>query len=374
MKRLFTLSSVAALVAVAFSAKAQFTVDGTLGAGELGTGLGKYQLVGTYTNAHSVADRGLKALYVGTTATTLNVMVVASPEQPNGVYTAMDFYLHAPNKTNGVPAGTRLPGVSVASGPNYSPLRHHPTMDFQTDYGFRITTSPFNDTNNAIYLSRVDYTSPPASFGYDEIGEGSNPKNGTLTFDINDVGNVRTAYQTSATGSLLANTTTGWEFSIPLSTIGGAAAGSQLQFMVAYINDDSSFYSDVLPQVAGQTAALGFDPNFTTIPGKQYYTYQVGLGVLATKAASTALAANAYPNPVADDSRLTYTVAEAAAPVTVTAYNALGQRTLTLLDNALQPAGEHQLALAPLQGLAPGVYMLRVQAGSRLNTQRVVVR
>ena len=374
MKNSFTLSTVAALVAAAFSAQAQFTIDGTLGAGELGTGLGKYQLVGTYTNAHSVADRGLKALYVGTTATTLNVMVVASPEQANGVYTAMDFYLHAPNKTNGIPAGTRLPGVSVASGPNYSPLRHHPTMDFQTDYGFRITTSPLNDNNNAIYLGRVDYTSPAASFGYDEIGEGTNPKNGTLTFDTKDLGNVQTAFQTTATGSLLANTTTGWEFSIPLSTIGGAAVGSQLQFMVAYINDDSSFYSDVLPQVAGQTAALGFDPDFTAIPGKQYYTYQVGQGVLATKAAGSTLAASAYPNPVADDTRLTYTVAEAAAPVTVTAYNVLGQRALTLLDNAAQPAGEHSLALAPLRSLAAGVYLLRVQAGRQFSTQRVVVR
>ena len=373
MIKLFTLFAVAALGTATLSAQAQFTIDGTLGAGELGTGLGKYQLAGTYTNAHSVADRGLKALYVGTTATTLNVLVVASPEQPNGAYTAMVFYLHAPNKTNGVPAGTRLPGVSVASGPNYSPLRHRPTLDFQTDYGFRITTSPFNDTNNAIYLSRVDYTSPPASFGYAEIGEGSNPKNGTLTFDTNDLGNVQTAYQTSATGSLLANTTTGWEFSIPLSTIGGAATGSQLQFMVAYINDDSSFYSDVLPQVVGQTPALGFDPNFSTIPGNQYYTYQVGRGVLGTRTANNALAASAYPNPVAAGSRLTYTVAEAAAPVTVTAYNALGQRALTLLDNATQPAGEHSLALAPLQDLAAGMYLLRVQAGRQFSTQRVVV-
>ena len=302
------------------------------------------------------------------------MLVVASPEQPNGIYTAMVFYLDAPNKTNGIPAGTRLPGVSVQSGPNYSPLRHHPTMDFQVDYGFRITTSPFNDNNNAIYLSRVDYTSPPASFGYDEIGEGSNPKNGTLTFDTNDLGNVRTAYRTTGTGSVAANTTTGWEFSVPLSTIGGAASGSLLRFMAAYINDDSSFYSDVLPQVAGQTAALGFDPNFMTIPGSQFYTYQVGQGVLATKAAGSTLAASAYPNPVTTDSRLTYTVAGAAAPVTVTAYNAMGQRALTLLDHTTQAAGEHSLALTPLQDLAAGVYLVHVQTGTQLSTQRVVVR
>lgn len=374
MKKTFTLPALAALLATAFSAQAQITVDGTLDPSEIGTGTGKYQLVGTYTNTHSVADRGLKALYVGTTATTLNVMVVASPEQPNGVYTAMVFYLHAPNKSNGIPAGTRLPGVQTQNPPNYSPLRQRPTLDFPTDYGFRITTSPFNDSNNAIYLSRVDYTSPPASYGYAEIGEGTNPKNGTLTYDTNDTGNVQTAYKTSSSGSVSANTSTGWEFSIPLSTIGGAAVGSQLQFMAAYINDDSSFYSDVLPQVPGQTTALGLDPNFTTIAGNQYYTYRVGTGPLTSRSAANTLAASAYPNPVAADSHLRYTVAEANAPVSVTAYNSLGQRALTLLDGATQPVGEHTLALAPLQGLSAGVYLLRVQAGSQLSTQRVVVR
>jgi hypothetical protein len=242
-----------------------------------------------------------------------------------------------------------------------------------TDYGFRITTSPLNDNTNAIYLSRVDYTSPPASYGYAEIGEGTNPKNGTLTFDTNDVGNVQTAYQTTATGSLAANTNKGWEFSIPLSTIGGAAAGSQLQFMAAYVNDDSSFYSDVLPQVAGQTTALGLDPNFSTIPGNQYYTYQVGTGVLATRSIGTPLHAAAYPNPIAAESRLTYTVADQTQPVTVEAFNSLGQRAATLLAAAPQAPGEHTVALAPLQQLTPGVYLVRVQAGSQITSQRVVV-
>lgn len=372
MKKFSTLSALAVLTLGSLTAHAQFTVDGTLSASEIGTGTGKYQLVGTYTNAHSVADRGLKALYVGTTATTLNVMVVASPEIDNGVYSALVFYLHAPSKTNGIAAGTQLPGVSVASGNNYSPLRQRPTLDFQCDYGFRITTSPLNNSTNAIYLSRVDYTSPPASYGYADLGEGTNPKNGTLTFDTNDTGNVQTAYQTTATGSVTANTTMGWEFSIPLATIGGAAAGSQLQFMAAYINDDSSFYSDVLPQVAGQTTALGLNPNFATIAGKQYYTYQVGTGVLATRSAGTSLQASAYPNPVVADSRLVYTVADQTQAVTVEAFNSLGQRAAVLLD-ATQAPGEHSVALAPLHQLAPGVYLVRVQAGSQITSQRVVV-
>ena len=80
MKKRFTLSALAALALGSFGAQAQFTVNGTLSPAEIGTGPGKYQLVGNYTGAHNQPDRGLKALYVGTTATTLNIMVVASAE------------------------------------------------------------------------------------------------------------------------------------------------------------------------------------------------------------------------------------------------------------------------------------------------------
>lgn len=369
MKKFFTLSTLAALTAASLSAQAQFTVDGTLNSAEVGTGAGKYQLVGTYTGTttHNQADRGLKALYVGTTATTLNVMVVASAEIAG--YNSLVLYLDAPNKT-GIAAATRLPGSTNTGNDGRESLRQRPTLDMPVDYAFRCTTSPFQDSNNAIYLSRVDYTAAP----YNEIGEGSVPKNGTVATDTNDPAGVRTAYQTSTTGSVAANTTTGWEFEIPLSAIGGAAAGSNLRMMVAYIDDFKSFNADVLPQIAGRTTALGIDPDFTAIPGNQFYTYQVGTGVLASRTASASLPTSAYPNPVATTSRLAYTVADAAQPVTITAFNSLGQTALTLLDGASQPVGAHTLALAPLQNLAAGVYLLQVRTGNQLSTQRVVVQ
>jgi len=367
MKRIFTLSTLAALTAAAFSAQAQFTVDGTLNPAEVGTGTGKYQLVGTYTGAHNQTDRGLKALYVGTTATTLNVMVVASAEIAG--YNSLLFYLDAPNKT-GIAAATRLPGSTNTGNDGRESLRQRPTLDMPVDYAFRCTTSPFQDSNNAIYLSRVDYTTAP----YDEVGEGSVRKDGTVASDSRDPALVRTAYQTSATGSVAANTTTGWEFEIPLSAIGGAAAGSNLRMMVAYIDDFKSFNADVLPTIASRTTALGIDPDFTAIPGNQFYTYQVGTGVLASRTASLSLPTSAYPNPVAATSRLAYTVADASQPVTITAFNSLGQTALTLLDGASQPVGEHSLALAPLQRLAAGVYLLQVRTGTQLSTQRVVVQ
>lgn len=364
MKKFSTLSALAVFTLGSLTAQAQFTVDGTLNTAEIGTGTGKYQLVGTYTNSHSVSGSGLNALYMGTTATTLNVMVVASPEQTS--YSALVLYLDAPNKT-GIAAGTQLPGSSNSS----SQLRHKPTLDMPADYGFRITVSPSNDQPGAMYLSRVDYTVAPTSAGtYAEVGMGSAAKNGTVTSDANDPALARTAFKTSA--SVTANTNTGWEFEIPLSAIGGAAVGTNFNVMAAYVADNGDFYSDVLPQITGQTIALGTNPNFTTIAGKQYYTYQVGSGVLATRSAGTPLQATAYPNPVAANSRLVYTVADQTQPVTVEAFNSLGQRAALLLD-AAQAAGEHSLSLNPLQHLTPGVYLVRVQAGSQLTSQRVVV-
>ncbi|PJJ58656.1 T9SS type A sorting domain-containing protein [Hymenobacter chitinivorans] len=369
MKQLFTLATVAALTAASLSAQAQITVDGTLSAAEIGTGAGKYQLVGTYTNAHSEADRGLKALYMGTTATTLNIMVVASPEK--GDYNALLLYLDAPNKT-GVAANTKLAGGSD----NSSQFRSQPTLDMPVDYGFRLTVSPFSATGSGdVYHSKIDFTANPTSAGkYPDVYLGSTNKTGTA-FTITDANSGvlggKISYKTSATGSVAANTTTGWEIEYPLSALGGASTNDIFRVMVAYVGDNAEFYSDVLPQISGRTTALGANPDFTAIAGTQSYSYRVGTGVLASRAASEALQVAAYPNPVAANSRLSYTVPTATA-VAVNVYNSLGQKVLSLLD-AAQPAGTHDLALAPLRQLPAGAYLVTLRVGSELSTRRVVV-
>ena len=78
-----------ALTVASLTAKAQFTVDGHASAAEIGTGMGKYQLAATYTGNHLEADRGLSALYVGYTATTLNFMLVGSAESAAASYRAL---------------------------------------------------------------------------------------------------------------------------------------------------------------------------------------------------------------------------------------------------------------------------------------------
>ena len=370
MKNTFALCALTALALGTLPARAQFTVDGTLSTNEVGAGVGKYQLLGTYTGVHSVADRGLKAIYMGTTATTLNIMVVASPEQTS--YSALVLYLDAPNKT-GVAAGTRLPGGDDTS----SQLRHRPTLDMPVDFGFRVTVSQLGGSDPNSYHSKVDYTVPVNAAGKaPDVYFGPVDKTGS-TFTISNAATnfvgAKVSFKTSATGSVAANTTTGWEVEYPLSSLGGATTNDVFRVMAAYINDNSDFYSDVLPQVAGQINDLGPDPNFSTIPGSQNYSYRVGTGLLPSRAASAdELAASAYPNPLNSASQLRYEVAGGQQDVNVEVYNNLGQRVLRLLD-AAQAAGPHSLPLAPLRQLAPGTYLVKLQVGRVLTTSRVVV-
>lgn len=366
MKKTTTLVA-AALTLGALSAQAQFTVDGQVSAAEIGTGSGKYQLLSTYTNAHSVADRGLKSLYMGTTATTLNVMVVASPEKTD--YNALVLYVDMPNKS-GIAAGTRLPG----GDDNSSQLRHRPTLDFQADYAFRITVSPLSNTGTFnVYLSKLDYTAAPNASGkYPDKYLGPTDKTGaalSVTDPTTNIVGAKFAYRTTA--SVAANTSTGWELEIPLAALGGAATNSSINMMAGYVGDNGDFYSDVLPQVAGQTSDLGTDPNFSLIAGNQFVSYQVPLA-LARRDAAANLNLAAYPNPVTAASELRYTVAGAAQPVSVEVYNSLGQQVLRLLD-AEQPAGQHAASLAPLRQLAAGTYLVKLRVGTQLTSRRVVV-
>ena len=59
--------------------------------------------------------------------------------------------------------------------------------------------------------------------------------------------------------------------------------------------------------------------------------------------------------------------------VAVEVYNSLGQKALTLL-NGEQTAGSHEVALAPVQALAAGTYLVTLRVGQYLSTQRVVVQ
>ncbi|OON65796.1 T9SS type A sorting domain-containing protein [Hymenobacter sp. CRA2] len=364
MKYTSTLFSTAALALCAFSAQAQFTIDGVASAAEMGTGVGKYQQVAAYSGTHSDADRGLKALYVGYTATTLNLMLVASPEAvTSGQYKALIMYLNTPGRT-GTARGTRLAGGSEP----LSPLKHRPTMDMEVDYGLRMSIGP-NATD--VYFSRVNYTATGANDSY--IGAGN--KSGTVVTVTTptDFAGSRMAY--SNTASLAANTTnTGWEVEIPLSVLGNGttplAVGGRVDLFAAYTDGDGVFTTDVIPQITGQTTALGADPNFTTINGTQSLAYVIGTGVLATRPEVAAkLQFGVYPNPASGAARVQYVVPGGQQDVALTVYNALGQQVRSLAAGSQLGTQSYEL-----DKLSAGSYLVKLRVGDQTTSTKLVVQ
>jgi hypothetical protein len=367
MKRFFTLAAMAALTTATLSAHAQFNVDGQATAAEIGTGLGKYQLAGTYAGNHLDADRGLKALYVGYTATTLNIMLVGSGESATaGAYRAFILYINTPART-GAPAGVQLPG-GLDTG---SPLAHRPTLDMQVDYGFRTVVGP---GATDVYFSAVSYvtgtgTSPVGTDPY--IGSGT--KTGTaVTSTAAVLTGARYAYLNTA--SLTANTNNaGVEIEIPLSALGGTAVttGSRIDLFAAFTDSNGQFITaDVIPAVPGRTTAFGTNPDFTTIAGTQAVGFVLGTGVLATRSAvANELGFQVYPNPASATSTVTYTVPTGQQAVSVAVYNTLGQRVRSLAS--AQQVGKQAFALGSLPA---GAYLVKLQIGSEVTSRKIVVQ
>jgi hypothetical protein len=78
-----------------------------------------------------------------------------------------------------------------------------------------------------------------------------------------------------------------------------------------------------------------------------------------------------YPNPATSSMALSYRL-DMRASVSVSIYDALGRIVAQPVVDAVQDAGEHQIALAT-DGLAAGVYLCSVNAGGVERMVRFVV-
>ena len=354
-------------IASTTAATPQFTLDGQASTAEIGTGAGQYQLAATYTGPHSEADRGLQALYVGSTATTLNLLLAGSGESAGGSYRALVLYLNTAGQP-GAPASQQLIGGNNAP----SPLKHRPTLDMQADYGFRVSVGPTSATANDVYFSRVSYvTGAPITPGNDTyIGAGTKTGGVVVAPATLDLAGARFAYFNTPT--LTANTSnSGLEIEIPLAALGAAGAavgaGSRIELFAGYTDADGVFLTDVIPTIPGRTTALGTNPDFTAIPGNQYVAFQLGTGVLASRsAADKALDVSVYPNPTPAAATLAYTV-PGTQPVVLNVYNALGQRVRSV---ATRQAGRQELVL---ERLPAGIYLLKLQVGELTTSRQLVV-
>ena len=346
----------------------QFTLDGIATDEEMGTRPGQYQLAATYTGPHSETDRGLQALYVGSTTTTLNLLLAGSAESAGGNYRALVLYLNTPGQP-GTPAGQQLIGGNNAP----SPLKHRPTLDMQTDYGFRVSVGPTSATTNDVYFSRVSYvTGVPVAPGNDTyIGAGTKTGGVVVAPATLDLAGARFAYFTTPDG-LAASGKNGLEIEIPLAALGAAGISvgpdSRIELFAAYTDADGNFTNEVIPTIPGRTTALGPDPDFTTIAGNQYVAFVLGSVLGSRNAASPALEVSVYPNPTPTTALLTYTVpSPGPLLVALNVYNALGQRVRSV---TARQTGHQELVL---NHLPAGIYLLKLQVGELTTSRRLVV-
>ena len=85
-------------------------------------------------------------------------------------------------------------------------------------------------------------------------------------------------------------------------------------------------------------------------------------------AAPQELQLEVYPNPVARVATMRYALPE-AAPARLAVYDLLG-REVAVLRAGVHPVGQHETRLG---GLAAGVYVVRLEVGEEVRTQRVTV-
>jgi hypothetical protein len=83
-----------------------------------------------------------------------------------------------------------------------------------------------------------------------------------------------------------------------------------------------------------------------------------------------ALGQNA-PNPASQSTVIRYSL-PAAATVSLALFDLQGRRVATLLSNAPQAAGPHEVSLNT-GGVGPGLYLFRLEAGGRFATRKMVV-
>ncbi len=173
-----------------------------------------------------------------------------------------EFYvfIHDVSSASSLASGTQLPAGSDSGSPFFG---FKPTLDFDVDFGLRLTGG---NSNNA-FVSIVDYRSS----GNTDTFLGTIADNGTLTAVTSG-----TYIGTALAYKFATNLTTysgieGWEMSIPLNSL-GITQGDNIELFALYGNDDF-ISANTLPEIAGQSGNnLGSNPDFTGIAGNQHTT------------------------------------------------------------------------------------------------------
>ena len=245
MKKLFTMVLMLCCAAV----YAAPVIDGN-------TSDADYTTLGTYTQAHSFGSYGLAALKAAIDTTTLTLAINGNCE---GNYNELYLFIGHGDAT-GAAAGVQLPAGSDGGSP-FAGCR--PTLDFEADFGVRLT----NDASQG-YVSVIDYRSGGNTDTYvGTIAHGSSFTVASGSYAGMVVGLIQN-------NDIASIGTDGLEIAFPLSIL-GASSTSVFQVMAIYGNGDY-MSSDTIPEIAGQGGTnLAVNPDFSSIAGDQFIAFPV---------------------------------------------------------------------------------------------------
>lgn len=372
MKKLFTLGAAGLLATSAAFAQAP-TIDGMITTAEKGTGAGKYQSMGVFTNAHGFGPWGLIEGFVTNDATNLYVAVQGTVEPNTGDGNSFQLWFNVASRT-GIASGTSIPAAPSAAGDatcfDGDPSGTPPALflgkfDFQVD-----GAAGFRYAGGIPQLELVDFTAPtPAAriLGpMDEIGTAY----GFLA------GAARAAYKKAPT-DVTSNTNEGFEISINMAAY-GITPGQAVQLFWFQNNRNGGYgSSDFIPQgpipasAGGAPNNYGPEPDFTASAGNQFFNYTVrALGLSKLNEADINFSVS--PNPVAgQDAAVGFTVTGKSQFANVTVTDLMG-REVAVLANGVLPVGNQRFSLKSA-GLASGQYLVKLLLDNKVATRKVAV-
>jgi hypothetical protein len=171
-----------------------------------------------------------------------------------------------------------------------------------------------------------------------------------------------------------AGVTTGIEWAIPLAAIGNPAGCIKLSAIDVGCYDHSCILNQVLgPLPAGICSTIPSDSvDFSTIPGKQYFSACPTVGVGEPGPAKLAIR-GVTPNPAKGELRVSLSLGD-LEPATLELFDVSGRKLEARRVEGMGP-GWHTVTVGDPSMLPAGLYLVRLTQGRRsLTTRAAVVR
>ena len=141
--------------------------------------------------------------------------------------------------------------------------------------------------------------------------------------------------------------------------------GDETEIVFAFIWSRGSSNLDSVRQLRDDTAYILSIKDFLLSPRPQPDPEQPDFSGLP-------FAAAVYPNPAGSDGATVRLSIPETMGTRVEVYDLLGRRVHAAAGEAIRSAGDHQWTL-PTGSWAPGVYLVRIQAGPAITTKRLIV-